>query len=60
MFEYITNYLLVISAKLLLTTNDSIADVAYQCGFGSTSYFIEKFKNKTGVTPFGYRKDKNR
>ncbi|CAB1253154.1 Bacterial regulatory helix-turn-helix s, AraC family protein [Clostridiaceae bacterium BL-3] len=45
---------------MLLTTNDSIADVAYQCGFGSTSYFIEKFKNKTGVTPFGYRKDKNR
>lgn len=57
-FEYIINYRLVISAKLLLTTNDSIASIAYQCGFGSTSYFIEKFKKKTGVSPFVYRKEK--
>jgi AraC-like DNA-binding protein len=57
-FEYIINYRLLISTKLLLTTNDSITNIAYKCGFGSTSYFIEKFKNKTGVTPFIYRKEK--
>lgn len=57
-FEYIINYRLVVSGKLLLTTNDSISSIAYQCGFGSTSYFIEKFKKKTGVSPLVYRKEK--
>lgn len=57
-FEYITNYRLVKSTKLLLTTNDSITNIAYQCGFGSASYFIEKFKKKTGISPFVYRKEK--
>lgn len=57
-FEYITNYRLVASSNLLITTNDSISDIAYQCGFGSTSYFIEKFKMKTGVSPSIYRRQK--
>jgi AraC-type DNA-binding domain-containing proteins len=57
-FEYIINYRLLISTKFLLTTNESITNIAYQCGFGSTSYFIEKFKKQTGVSPFVYRKEK--
>lgn len=57
-FEYITNYRLVASENLLITTNESITDIAYQCGFGSASYFIEKFKLQTGVSPFVYRKEK--
>lgn len=57
-FEYIINYRLVTSSNLLITTNNSISDIAYQCGFGSTSYFIEKFKMKTGVSPAIYRKQK--
>jgi AraC-type DNA-binding domain-containing proteins len=58
LFEYIINYRLVISTKLLLTTSQSITGIAYQCGFGSTSYFIAKFKKKTGVAPLVYRKEK--
>ncbi|CZR99079.1 MULTISPECIES: AraC family transcriptional regulator [unclassified Clostridioides] len=57
-FEYIINYRLVASSNLLISTNDSISDIAYQCGFGSTSYFIEKFKMKTGVSPSIYRRQK--
>ncbi|MFL8712590.1 helix-turn-helix domain-containing protein [Clostridioides sp. GD02377] len=57
-FEYIINYRLVTSSNLLISTNDSISDIAYQCGFGSTSYFIEKFKMKTGVSPSIYRRQK--
>ncbi|GAA0696530.1 AraC family transcriptional regulator [Paraclostridium ghonii] len=57
-FEYIINYRLVISENLLITTNESITNIAYQCGFGSASYFIEKFKLQTGVSPFIYRKKK--
>ena len=57
-FEYIINYRLLVSSDLLITTNDSISDIAYQCGFGSTSYFIERFKMKTGISPSVYRKQK--
>lgn len=57
-FEYLLDYRLMISTRLLLTTNDSITSIAYQCGFGSTSYFIEKFKNKSGISPLAYRKVK--
>lgn len=55
-FEYLIDYRITISTTLLLTTNDSITNIAYNCGFGSTSYFIEKFKKKSGVTPLVYRK----
>ncbi len=35
----------------------SIADIAVQVGFGSTSYYIKKFHKLYGVTPSQYRKD---
>lgn len=57
-FEYLLDYRLMNSTRLLLTTNDSITSIAYQCGFGSTSYFIEKFKKKSGISPLVYRKEK--
>lgn len=57
-FEYITNYRLVESEKLLITINESITDIAYKCDFASASYFIEKFKLQTGMLPFVYRKKK--
>ena len=56
-FEYITDY------RIKKRTNDiinepemSISRIAYEYGFGSTSYYIEKFKSKTGTTPLAYRK----
>ncbi|MBQ9807097.1 MAG: helix-turn-helix transcriptional regulator [Clostridia bacterium] len=33
-----------------------IAEIAYQCGFSSESYFIQSFQKKTGTTPNAYRK----
>lgn len=59
-FEYIINYRLSKAAEFLLNTNDTIADIAYHCGFGSTSYFIEKFKMKTNLSPLSYRKEKSK
>ena len=57
-FEYLMNYRLSESARLLLTTEASITEIAYQCGFSSASYFIDQFKKKTDTTPLAYRKDK--
>ena len=54
-FEYIMNYRITKSAKMLLTTDDSINEITYKCGFSNASYFIEQFKKKTKMTPYTYR-----
>lgn len=41
---------------LLLTTNMSIAQIAFSTGFNSASYFSKQFKAKTGLSPNQYRK----
>ncbi|MFI3177322.1 MAG: AraC family transcriptional regulator [Eubacteriales bacterium] len=37
-------------------SNDSIQDIALQCGFQDIGYFIKAFKKKEGLTPLVYRK----
>lgn len=55
-FSYLLTYRIVKATELLRETELSISDIAYETGFGSTSYFIEKFKEKTGTTPLKFRK----
>ena len=52
------NHLRILHAEdLLIAQNElPIADVAYQCGFSSESYFIQSFQKSTGMTPSVYRK----
>ena len=42
------------SIDLLLTTSNSISEIAYECGFSSQSYFCYAFKRYTGTTPKKY------
>ena len=44
------------AAKLLRQTNMSITEVAYCCGFSSSSYFSENFLKQKGITPSMFRK----
>lgn len=55
-FEYINSYRTDRAAKLLLSTDMSITDVAFSCGFSDLSYFIKTFKNLKGITPKAFRK----
>ncbi len=56
-FEYINDYRLSESTVALLSSNEiPVSQIAYDYGFGSTSYYIEKFRKKTGMTPHAYRK----
>ena len=51
------NELLVDKAKtILLNTNSSIGEVAYQLGFDYPQSFTRLFKNKTGTSPNEYRR----
>lgn len=56
LFQYITDYRINKSLELLRSTNLSISHIASAVGFGSVSYFIEKFRLRTGVTPKEFRK----
>lgn len=48
--EYLNDYRLLL-AHQLLQTGMSIAEVAFEVGFGDPSYFSRAFKGKYGVTP---------
>jgi AraC-like DNA-binding protein/effector-binding domain-containing protein len=43
------------AAVLLLTSDDSILDVALSCGFQSHEVFIRAFRRRFGMTPSAYR-----
>lgn len=44
------------SMKLLATTDQSITDIALNCGFSSTSYYIYTFKKLKNISPNKFRK----
>jgi len=44
-------------AKTLLRRSDTkVIDIAFECGYSSSQYFANTFKQATGVTPSVYRK----
>lgn len=55
-FDYLTEFRIGKSIGLLTETNMTVSRIAYETGFGSSSYFIEKFKSKMGMTPNAYRR----
>ena len=53
------NILRINNAKtLLLTTNLSIEDIAFQLGYTSVSIFSKRFKEATNLSPLNYRKSR--
>ena len=42
--------------KLLISTDKSITDIAFSCGFSSTSHFISRFRSQKSITPGQLRK----
>lgn len=55
--EYINLLRLQEAEKLLLSTNKSITEIAYTCGFSTASYFISKFKKHKNITPKQFREN---
>lgn len=56
-FDYLIDYRIEKSIDFLICSDLPISQIAYDCGFGSTSYYIERFRKKTGKTPLEYRKE---
>ena len=54
--EYLINHRTNKARQLLMNTELSIVDVAYQCGFSSHAHFSTQFRRLVGTTPQAYRK----
>ncbi|MEA4824124.1 MAG: helix-turn-helix transcriptional regulator [Clostridiaceae bacterium] len=53
--EYINERRLTLARRLLVTSPDSIGQIAAACGFENATYFAKLFKTTTGLTPSAYR-----
>lgn len=56
--NYVIDYRIQQSLALLQQEESNVTEVAYQVGFNSTSYFIEKFRKSMNMTPLAYKKYK--
>jgi signal transduction histidine kinase/ligand-binding sensor domain-containing protein/DNA-binding response OmpR family regulator len=57
--EFIRSYRLDRASELLIKRTGSVAEISYDVGFSSPSYFSECFKNKFGLLPSDYQKKKS-
>lgn len=54
--EYLVFIRLQHAALELITTDDSVTEIALRCGFSDSNYFKDAFKKRYGATPRAYRK----
>lgn len=54
--DYLNNYRVKMACEMLRQNQESITEIALNCGFNDLSYFIKTFKRYKGVSPKGYRK----
>lgn len=55
--EYVEEQRIKKAANLLVTTDRTLTEIAYECGFSSQSYFSFAFKRKMGQTPREYARE---
>ncbi|MBO7148277.1 MAG: AraC family transcriptional regulator [Clostridia bacterium] len=53
--QYLLSVRLREAEYILATTDMPITEVAFGCGFSSSSYFVSKFREQKGITPKQYR-----
>jgi AraC-like DNA-binding protein len=56
LMRYVVQHRLSHAQRLLVTTGESIANIAFSSGFGSLSRFNEAFRQSFGCTPREYRR----
>ena len=53
--DYLNEYRISKAVTLLINTDKNITEIAEMTGFSTTSYFISRFRQKMGITPFQFR-----
>jgi AraC-like DNA-binding protein len=54
--EYLVRYRITRAIQLLSDTDESVLQIGFVCGFGSSSRFYDLFKKRTGKTPLHFRR----
>lgn len=54
--EYLNAYRIECACEKLITTGQSVTDIAFSCGFNDLSYFTKTFKKYKNTTPLRYRR----
>ena len=54
--EYVEEQRIKKAIDLMLSTNMTLTQIAYECGFSSQSYFSYAFKHAKGMSPRTYAK----
>lgn len=54
--DYLNDYRLVMASRLLLSSEDSVLEIAQEVGFTNISYFNRIFKRRFEMTPREYRR----
>ena len=54
--DFLNAYRLKVSCSLLASTNKTITEIAFACGFNHLSYYSKYFAESYGCTPREYRK----
>ena len=54
--QYLTFIRMQHAALELVSTDDTITEIAFRCGFSDSNYFKDAFKKQYGLTPSAYRK----
>lgn len=55
--EYINDYRIKQTLRLLEETDLQVMDICLECGFNNLGNFLREFKKHTGTTPLQYRKE---
>lgn len=58
--EQVNHKMILETKRLLLHSDLSVTEIAYQFNYADQSYFTRFFKNQTGQTPVEFRKQNNR
>ncbi|WP_143307229.1 AraC family transcriptional regulator [Chitinophaga vietnamensis] len=53
--QFLSELRIAQACQLLIRSNKAISDIAYLCGYNSSSHFSRVFKDRTGVSPLQYR-----
>ena len=53
--DYVAQTRMNLAKEMLVNTNLKIYEVAENCGYENTTYFIKIFRISTGITPQDYR-----
>lgn len=54
--EYLTKTRIEAAKSLLISSEKSITEIAYKCGYNNSNFFGDVFKKAVGMSPSSYRK----